>query len=225
MSKPRKKTRFLIVDDHELVRQGIRALLRAQRHWTVVGEAAGGGEAVQKALKLRPEVVILDITVPDLDGLEALRQIRDAVPNTKVLILTMHESGQMVRRVLEAGAQGYVLKSDMAAHLVKAIKGILQGKLSLSQKVSEIVLLGFLKASEESRRIEREKVRPTPREAEILRLLAQGKSNKEIASALSITVRTVETHRAKIMLKLDLHSVVDLVHYATRQGLVSPQET
>jgi DNA-binding NarL/FixJ family response regulator len=187
----------------------------------VVGEAIDGREAVQKARDLQPELAILDITMPNLDGLEATRQILEASPGTKVLILTMHESDQMVRRVLEAGARGYVLKSDLAAHLVKAVEDVSQGKLSLTPKVSEIVLQGFLKAEKESKRTERAGVRPTPRELEIIRLLADGKANKEIASSLGIAVRTVETHRAKIMLKLGLHSLTEIIHYAIRHKIVS----
>lgn len=216
-----KKLRLLIADDHELVRHGIRGLLQAHRGWVVVGEAIDGREAVQKARHLQPELAILDITMPNLDGLEATRQILEASPSTKVLILTMHESDQMVRRVLEAGACGYVLKSDLAAHLVKAVEDVSQGKLSLTPKVSEIVLQGFLKADQESKRTERAEVRPTPRELEIIGLLAGGKANKEIASALGITVRTVETHRAKIMLKLGLHSLTELIHYAIRHKIVA----
>jgi DNA-binding NarL/FixJ family response regulator len=221
MTKGQKKLRLLIADDHELVRHGIRSLLQAHRGWEVVGEAADGREAIQKAQYLQPDLAILDITMPNLDGLEATRQIAVTSPKTKVLILTMHESDQMVRRVLEAGARGYVLKSDLAAHLVKAVEDVSQGKLSLTPKVSEIVLQGFMKAKPESKESERAKVRPTPRELEIIRLLAEGKANKEIGAALGITVRTVETHRAKIMLKLGLHSLPEVVHYAIRNKIIS----
>jgi DNA-binding NarL/FixJ family response regulator len=218
-----KKLRILIADDHELVRRGIRGLLRAQRVWKVAGEAANGREAVEKAKKLRPDVIILDIGMPNLDGLEATRQIREVAPNTEILILTMHESNQMVRRVLEAGARGYVLKSDLAGHLIKAVKGVLKGKVYLTPKVSEIVLKGFLNTEIESKRAESSQVRPTPRETEIIRLLAEGNANKAIAAELGITIRTVETHRAKIMLKLGLHSLTQLIHYAIGHNIVSPQ--
>jgi len=217
------KLRILVADDHELIRRGIRGLLRVRRNWKVTAEAANGQEAVAKARNLKPDVVILDIGMPDVDGLEATRQIRKAAPNTKILILTMHESNQMVRRVLEAGARGYVLKSDLASHLVKAVNGVSKGKVYLTPKVSEIVLDGFLNAGKESRRAQGSQVRPTPRETEIIRLLAEGKANKAIAAELGITVRTVETHRAKIMLKLDLHSLTQLVHYAIRHKIVAPQ--
>jgi len=221
MAKVKRRLRLLIADDHELVRHGIRGVLRAERSWAVVGEAENGQEAVQKVLSLRPDLVVLDMTMPVLDGLEATRQIRDRLPDAKVLILTMHESSQMIRRVIEAGARGYVLKSELAKQLVKAVKAVLRGKLSLSPKASELVLSGFLLAPENSKQVDRQEARPTTREVEILRLLARGKSNKEISVELGITVRTVETHRAKIMSKLGLHSVVELVHYATQHGIVS----
>jgi DNA-binding NarL/FixJ family response regulator len=203
-----------LADDHALIRHGIRALLQAQRGWRVTGEAADGLEALEKAKKLNPDLAILDISMPHLDGLEATQLIREAAPKTRILILTMHESDQMVRRVLEAGAQGYVLKSDLAGQLVEAVKQVSQGKLFLTAKVSEIVLEGFLKAAQESRKSQQPQAKPTPREIEVIRHLAEGKTNKEIAAALGITVRTVETHRAKIMSKLGLHSIADLVRYA-----------
>ena len=215
------KLRILIADDHGLMRRGTRALLEARHGWRVVGEAANGREAVEKAIKLKPDVAIVDISMPEMDGVEVVRQIREAVPDTKVLVLTMHESDQMVRRALEAGACGYLLKSDLADCLAKAVKTVSEGKRFLTPKVSEIVLKGFLKTRSQHEEGERAGARTTPREIEIIRLLAEGKANKEIAAMLGITVRTVETHRAKIMLKLGLHSLADLIHYAIRQGLVA----
>src|SRR5713226_8166820 len=222
MTKNLKKLRIVVADDHELVRRGIRDLLQIQRGWNVVAEAANGREAVDKVRRLKPDIAILDITMPDMDGLEATRQIREAAVVTQVLILSMHESDQMVRRVLEAGARGYVLKSDMGGCLVQAVKSVSDGKRFLTPKVSEIVLEGFLKAASEPKRRKLAQGRPTPREVEIVRLLGEGRTNKEIAEALGITVRTVETHRAKIMLKLGLHSLTELVHYAIRNKIVSP---
>ena len=224
MTKPKtrmaKKLRIVVADDHELVRRGIRGLLEIQRGWKVVGEAAGGHDAVDKVKKLKPDIIIMDITMPDMDGLEATRQIHDAKVGTRVLILTMHESDQMVRRVFEAGAQGYVLKSDMGLHLVQAVKDLAQDRISLTPKVSKIVLEGFLKASINEQKAEESQARPTPREREIIRLLAQGKTNKEIAAELGITVRTAETHRSRIMLKMGFHSLSDLIHYALRDKIV-----
>src|SRR5713226_6947941 len=221
MARNAKKLRILVADDHELVRRGIRGLLRAQRGWRVIGEATNGREAVEKTNKLKPDVAILDISMPDLDGLQATRQIREAAPRTSVVVLTMHESDQMVRRVLDAGALGYVLKSDLATHLVKAVKDVSTGKLFLTPKVSDIVLKGFLKTGNQPDAAEQPQARPTPREVEIIRLVATGKANKEIAAQLGITVRTAETHRAKIMNRLGLHSVAELTHYAIRNKIVS----
>src|SRR5438132_10582114 len=171
--------------------------------------------------RLRRKVAILDISMPELDGVEVVRQIREAVPHTKVLVLTMHESDQMVLRALDAGAHGYILKSDLTDSLPIAVRAIAEGKRFLTPKVSEIVLDGFLKTRSEHQQQGRRSTRTTPREIEIIRLLAEGKSNKEIAARLGITVSTVETHRSKIMLKLDLHSLAELIHYAMRLGIVT----
>src|SRR6267143_2618921 len=225
MARNAKRLRILVADDHELVRRGIRGLLRAQRGWRVIGEATNGREAVEKTNKLKPDVAIVDISMPDLDGLQATRQIREVAPRTSVVVLTMHESDQMVRRVLDAGALGYVLKSDLAAHLVNAVEDVSAGKLFLTPRVSDIVLKGFLKTGGPSEPKEHSQTRPTPREVEIIRLLAEEKANKKIATELGITVRTVETHRAKIMLKLGLHSLTELIHYAIRHEIFSPPGT
>jgi DNA-binding NarL/FixJ family response regulator len=216
-----KRLRILVADDHELVRRGIQELLRARGGWKVVAEAVNGLEAVEKASELKPDVAILDISMPDLDGLQATRQIREAAPGTSVVVLTMHESDQMVRRVLDAGALGYVLKSDLAKHLVKAVKNVSAGKLFLTPRVSDIVLKGFLKTGNQPGPTENSRPKPTRREVEIIRLLAEGKANKEIGAELGITTRTVETHRARIMLKLGLHSLTELIHYAIRHEIFS----
>lgn len=221
--KNKNTLRIVVADDHELVRRGIRALLEAQKGWKVAGEARGGREAIEMVKKVKPDIAIVDITMPDMDGLEVTRRIRDFARQTQILILTMHESDQMVRRVLEMGARGYVLKSDMAAHLVQAVKDLASGKVSLTPKVSAIVLEGFLKGGE-SKQPENSHVRPTPREIEIIRLLAEGKSNKEIAAELGITLRTVETHRAHIMMKMGLHSLPELIHYAIRDKIITTQD-
>src|ERR1700680_3308041 len=219
MKRDARSLRILVADDHELVRRGILGLLRTQRGGTVVGEAMNGREAVEKANRLKPDVAILDISMPDLDGLQATRQIREAVPTTEVVVLTMHESDQMVRRVLDAGALGYVLKSDLATQLVKAVKDVSAGKQFLTPRVSDIVLKGFLKTGNQVDTTGHSQALPTPREVEIIGLLAEGKANKEIAAKLGITIRTVETHRAKIMHKLGLHSLTELIHYAIRHKI------
>ena len=221
MTRGTKRLRILVADDHELVRRGIQELLRARGGWKVVAEAVNGLEAVEKASELKPDVAILDISMPDLDGLQATRQIRETAPRTSVVVLTMHESDQMVRRILDAGALGYVLKSDLAKHLVKAVKNVSAGKLFLTPRVSDIVLKGFLKTGNQPGPTENSRPRPTPREVEIIRLLAEGKANKEIGAELGITTRTVETHRARIMLKLGLHSLTELIHYAIRHEIFS----
>ncbi|HEX4543372.1 MAG TPA: response regulator transcription factor [Candidatus Acidoferrum sp.] len=224
MPRNTKKLRIVVADDHELVHRGIRDLLQDQRGWKVVGVATDGREAVDKVKKLKPDIAILDISMPEVDGLEATRRIREEAVGTQVLVLTMHESDQMVRRVLEAGARGYVLKSDMAMQLVKAVKDVASGKTSLTPKVSEIVLEGFLKVAAEPKQPEHPKVWPTPREKEVIRLLAEGKGNKEIALALGITARTVETHRARIMMKMGFRTLTGLIHYAIREKIVPAPE-
>jgi DNA-binding NarL/FixJ family response regulator len=221
MGKRMKKLRILVADDHELVRRGIRGLLRARRGWKVISEAANGREAVEKAAMLKPDVAILDISMPDLDGLLAARQIREASPITKVVVLTMHESDQMVRRVLDTGALAYVLKSDLATQLVRAVKDVSAGKQFLTPRISDLVLKSFLNTRNQSDPAAQSQARPTPREVEIIRLLAEGKANKQISAELGITVRTVETHRARIMLKLGLHSLPELIHYAIRNKIIS----
>lgn len=215
------KLRILVADDHELVRRGIRGVLRARRGWKVVSEAAEGREAVEKANKLKPDIAIVDISMPGLDGLQVTRQIRETSPATKVVILTMHESDQMVRRVLDAGALAYVLKSDLATHLVRAVKVVSAGQQFLAPRVSDLVLKSFLKTRDQPHSPGPSQLRPTPREVEIIRLLAQGNANKQIAAALGITNRTVESHRAKIMLRLGLHSFSELIHYAIRHAIIS----
>ncbi|HLK03483.1 MAG TPA: response regulator transcription factor [Candidatus Acidoferrum sp.] len=221
MRRRNEHFRIVIADDHELVRRGIRSLLTAHHDWQVVGEAGDGIEAARLAIRLRPRVLIMDITMPKLDGLEATRRILKESPDLKILILTMHESDQMVRRILEAGARGYVLKSDLAEQLIQAVREVSQGRLFLTPKVSDMVLRGFLEAAKRPPSAESDEARPTAREQEILRLLVTGKSNKEIGGLLGIAVRTVETHRAKIMLKLGVHSVAELIHYAMDKGLVT----
>jgi DNA-binding NarL/FixJ family response regulator len=219
-----KKLRILVADDHGLVRRGVRAILNSRHGWRVVGEATNGREAVEKAIELKPDVAVVDIGMPELDGVEVTRQIREAFPNTKVLVLTMHESDQMVRRAMDAGAHGYLLKSDLTDSLTKAVKTIAEGKRFLTSKVCEIVLDGFLKTRSHHQQGDRAGARTTPRETEILRFLAEGKGNKEIAALLGISVRTVETHRSKIMLKLGLHSLAELIYYAMRHGLAQRSE-
>jgi DNA-binding NarL/FixJ family response regulator len=225
MSKDTEKLRILVADDHALMRRGICGTLEIQHGWTVVGEAGTGREAVEQAKRLKPDVAVLDVTMPELDGIEATRQLREAAPDTKILILTMHESRQMVRRLLEAGASGYVLKSDFPRSLVRAVRSVSRDKRFLSSKVTDIVLNGFLEGAEATSVTPPAEVserKLTPREQQIIRLLGAGKSHKQTAAELGMAVRTVETHRAKIMLKLGLNSLSQLVQYALRNGLIAP---
>jgi len=212
-----REIRLVIADDHEVVRRGLVALLESHPGCKVVGEADNGEQAIEMVKLHSPDIAILDITMPGrLDGLAATREIKKEMPNVRVLILTMHASKQLVREILEAGARGYLMKSDAGRELLKAVDTLLEDKLFFTQTISEILLDGFLEKPQP--------MRPenllTKRETEIVSLLARGKSNKEVATELNISLRTAETHRANIMNKLQLHSVQDLVRYAVKNKLV-----
>jgi DNA-binding NarL/FixJ family response regulator len=213
--------RILLADDHEVVRRGLIALLATRPDWQVCGEAQNGREAVALAVKLKPNLAILDLSMPELNGLEATRQIRKEVPETEVLVFSMYESEEFVRDLLAAGARGYVLKSDVAAQLLTAVETVARHKPFFTSEVAERVLEGFLRLGELSPSDGGAGIL-TPREREIVQLLAEARSNKEISTILAISVKTVETHRASIMRKLGISSIVDLVHYAIRNNLVSP---
>jgi DNA-binding NarL/FixJ family response regulator len=213
--------RILLADDHEVVRRGLIALLATRPDWQVCGEAQNGREAVALAVKLKPSLAILDLSMPELNGLEATRQIRKEVPETEVLVFSMYESEEFVRDLLAAGARGYVLKSDVAAQLLTAVETVARHKPFFTSEVAERVLEGFLRLGELSPGEGGAGIL-TPREREIVQLLAEARSNKEISTILAISVKTVETHRASIMRKLGISSIVDLVHYAIRNNLVSP---
>ena len=213
--------RIFVADDHEVVRRGLIALLQSQPEWEVCGEAGDGREAVEKAQKLKPDVIILDIGMPSLNGLEATRQILKTNPHTRVLILTLHDSDQVVREVLNAGARGFLLKSDAARDLVAAVEALRRDKTYFTSKVAAMVLEGYLKNETGTTQVATPaRSRLTPREREIVQLLAEGKSTKEVAVALGLSVKTAETHRSNIMRKLELHSVSDLVLYAVRNNIV-----
>ena len=212
--------RILIADDHEVVRRGVRALLEVHPGWQICAETVDGREAVEKAARLRPDVVILDIGMPGLNGLEAARQIREASPLSEVLILTMHESEQVIREVLAAGARGYVLKSDAGRDLVNAVEALSRHKTFFTSSVAEMVVQGYLSGGQLGE--QRGHSVLTQREREVIQLLAEGKGNKEVAELLGISVRTAETHRTNIMRKLDCHSISDLVRYAIRNSLIVP---
>lgn len=216
-----KNLRILVADDHELLRRGVRALLETHAGWEVCDEAVDGREAVEKAIRLRPDLVILDIWMPGLNGLEAARRIRKEAPGSEILILTMHDSEQVVQEVLAAGARGYVLKSDASRDLVAAVEALSHHKTFFTPSVTEMVLQNYLGGG--SGAAEQGEISLlTPREREVVQLLAEGRSNKEVADVLRISVRTAETHRTNIMRKLDCHSLSDLTRYAIRNNIINP---
>jgi len=213
--------RILVADDHEVVRRGLCALLQSRPEWEICGEAADGREAVEKSQSLKPEVVIIDIGMPTLNGLEATRQILKANPQIKVLVLTLHDSDQMIREVLDAGARGFLLKSDAARDLISAVQALRRDNTYFTSRVAEMVLEGYLKPVTKAVPLAPLRSRLTPREREVVQLIAEGKSTKEVAVALQLSVKTAETHRSNIMRKLELHSVSDLVLYAVRNNIVT----
>jgi len=212
--------RILVADDHEIVRRGLVSLLKSHAGWDVCGEAQDGRQAVDKAKELKPDIVILDIGMPNLNGLEAARQMQRDNPQAKVLILTITDVDEVVRAVLDAGARGFVLKSDAARDLVAAVEALQSNKTFFTSRVADMVLGGYLGRTRPTP--ESDAVLPTltPREREIVQLLAEGKSSKEVASHLNLSVKTAETHRSNIMRKLNLHSVSGLVLYAVRNNMV-----
>jgi DNA-binding NarL/FixJ family response regulator len=216
------KLRILVADDHEVVRAGVRSILDRQPDCEICGEAVTGRQAVALAEQLQPEIVILDITMPELNGLEAARQILKAVPGVQVLILSMHESEELVQDILDIGAQGYILKSDAGRELAAAVQALRGREPFFTSRVAQIALRAHLNKRHSGHAQPSPDGTPTPREREVLQLLAEGKTNKAVASALGISVMTVETHRANIMHKLGAHSIADLVHYAVRNKIITP---
>jgi DNA-binding NarL/FixJ family response regulator len=207
-------TRILIADDHDVVRSGVRAILEAQESWEVVGEAETGKEAVDKALATRPDIVVLDYALPIMNGIEATRQIRARVPGAEVLIFTMHDTDALVREVLEAGARGFLLKSDARKFLLAAVESLVAHKPFFTGKVSETLLASYL-----AKRAETEELL-TARERSVIQLIAEGHTNRSMADILSISSKTVETHRASAMRKLDLSTTAALIRYAIRNKIV-----
>ena len=212
-----KAFRILIADDHEVVRRGIRAMLEGHPGWQVIGEAKDGREAVERVRELKPDLVLLDIGMPNLNGIEAARQILANCPVTNILMLTMHHSQQIVREVLGVGARGFLLKSDAGRDLVAAVEAVQHNKTFFTSQVTEIVVDGYLNPDRKEEPALRNRL--TPREREVVQLLAEGKTSKEVAVALNLSVKTAETHRTNIMRKLNLHSVADLTLYALRSGI------
>jgi DNA-binding NarL/FixJ family response regulator len=209
--------RILIADDHEVARKGIRALLEGRVGWEVCAEARDGREAVEYAGRLKPDLFLLDIGMPNLNGLDAARQILATTPEARILILTVHDSEQVVREVLAAGARGFLLKSDAGRDLVAAVEAMQHRRTFFTPRVAQMLLDGYLRPQENDTLDKRVL---TPREREVIQLVAEGKTTKEVATALSLSVKTAETHRTNLMRKLDLHSIADLTLYAVRNGIV-----
>lgn len=219
MPAAKKKKRILLADDHEIVRAGVRNLLENHGGYVCCGEATGGREAVRMADELRPDVAILDVTMPEMNGIEAARQILKLCPETKVIVFTVHDAEQVVVEIFRTGAHGYVLKSDAGRQLIEAIECVLGGRHYFSTRISEVIF-DSMRNTELPHMTATDEDKPTTREREIIQLLAEGHSNKEVAEKLGISVKTVETHRAAIMRKLGLHSIGELVRYAIRNHMI-----
>ena len=209
-----KRIRILLADDHAVVRQGFKMILSAQPDMEIVGEAGNGRQAVELAEQLRPDVVVMDVAMPELNGIEATRRLGESAPHTRVVALSMHKDSVYVREILRAGARGYLLKDSGAADLVSAVRSVASGESYLSPAVSSAVLEDY------RRHVTNPIDLLTSREREVLQMLAEGKTNKEIAGILNLSVYTVDAHRGRIMEKLNLHSINELVRFAVRNGLI-----
>ncbi len=218
------KLRILIADDHEVVRRGLCTLLQGHEGWEICGEARDGRQAVEMAKQLKPDVVILDVGMPNLNGLAATRQLAQQNPQQKIIVLTITDSDQVIREALDAGARGFVLKSDAARDLVAAVEALQRNRMFFTPRVNDMVLAGFLDKNQHgSNGASPKSPKLTPREREVIQLLAEGKSSKEVASLLNLSTKTAETHRSNIMRKLDFHSIRDLVVYAVKNDIIQLQ--
>ncbi len=215
-----KSLRILIADDHPLVRQGIRTVIEAQPGWTLGWEADDGREAVRLALKYQPDVIILDLSMPELNGIDATRYILKEIPSAAILILTMHESENLAADILEAGAYGYVLKSDTPRLLVSAIESVADHKPFFAGKAGALLIQSHLKTVKGGQEEGGRGARLSSREREIVQLLAEGNTNKDVATRLGISVKTVDAHRTNIMRRLGFHSIAELVRYAVREKII-----
>ena len=212
----------ILADDHQIIREGLRRLLEQEKNLEVVAEAEDGRVAVELAKKLSPDLVVMDIGMPELNGVEATRQITADGGNTKVIALSMHSQAQFVGRMLEAGASGYLLKDCAAEELVKAIRVVLANRIYLSQAIAGVVVEDYISCRRASVN-HSTGTDLTTREREVLQLIAEGNSTKEIAASLHVSVKTVETHRQHVMEKLDIHNIAGLTKYAIREGITSPE--
>jgi DNA-binding NarL/FixJ family response regulator len=212
--------RILIADDHEVMRDGTRALIERQPGWEVCGIAGTGREAVAQAIRLQPNIVIMDMSMPDLNGLDAAVQIKRRLPRTEVIMFTAHESDELIREVFEAGVKSFIFKSEAHHFLVDAIQSLSEHKPFFTSKVSEVLFADILNRSGAMPQATQTSKRLTPREREIVQLLAEGSSNKKVAGVLGISIRTAETHRASVLRKLNLDSLASLVRYAIRNKII-----
>ncbi len=210
--------RILIADDHELIRRGLMSALAEKPQWQIVAEAADGRQACELAARHTPDIAVLDLSMPERNGLDVTRELRVSTPKTRILIVTAHESEQLIREVLDAGAMGYVLKSDAGRILVQAVEALLDDRPFFTSKVARFVLDGYLRSSEDG--TAPGAMALSPRERQIVQLLAEGNNNKEVARALQLSVKTVETHRSNIMRKMEFGSLADLIRYAIRNRIV-----
>lgn len=215
------KLRLVVADDHALMRRGICDLLETEPGWEIVAQAVNGREAVDAVARTRPDVLVIDLAMPELNGLTAAREILRSFPRVEIVLLTMHNTDQTIREVLECGARGYVLKSDAEQDLIAAVKAVSQGKPFFTPSVAEVVLKGYLRQNARPETPERMQ-ELTNREREVVQLLAEGKGNKEVAVAMRVSVKTVEAHRSNINRKLSIRSTSELVRYAVRNAIVAP---
>lgn len=214
--------RILVADDHAIVREGLRQLLNSQRDMEVVGEAEDGLEALEKAKSLRPDVTVLDIAMPRLSGLEAVRLIKEAVPNIQIVVLSMHKKEAYVHQVLHAGALGYVLKASPSSDVLEAIRAVDRGEYFLSSKIRAEVIGTYLKSRREKPAVRGYDLL-SEREQQVFRLIVEGNSTNQIADVLCVSPKTVEKHRANVMKKLAIHDVVAMVKYAIKIGIIDPE--
>jgi DNA-binding NarL/FixJ family response regulator len=218
------KLRILIADDHEVVRRGLSTLLQTHEDWEICGEAKDGREVVDMARQLKPDVVILDVGMPNLNGLAATRQLSQHNPQQKIIVLTITDSDEVIREALDAGARGFVLKSDAARDLVSAVEALQHNRMFFTARVNDMVLAGFLDKGQTAAKGEAPRLpKLTPREQEVVQLLAEGKSSKEVATLLNLSTKTAETHRSNIMRKLGFHSIRDIVVYAIKNNIIQVQ--
>jgi len=212
---PRRRVRLMLVDDHEVVRQGVRSLIETVPDWTLCAEASGGEEALKAAAEAKPDIVVLDVSMPNVSGLDLILQLKEILPKVEILVLTMHDSERIVAQALKAGSRGYLLKSDSADKLIEAIAALSRRQTYFSASVSETLLQAYLNSNSTA---DHEQL--TPRERQIVKLVAEGNSNKRIAMILKVSIKTVETHRSAAMRKIGAKSSADLALYAARNELV-----